>query len=80
MGKKSEKKNQRKREASNKNSNKTKRFIQKPQTVSQFKDSIKVQAHDIKNKQKRVEVHAQRKIIQNQLKMKQRKQRQKLPQ
>ena len=54
MGKKSQKKHNIKKANSNKADNKTKRIIYKPQTVAEFNQNIKVQAHDIKNKMKRV--------------------------
>lgn len=39
----------------------------------------KTETSDIKNKQKRVEVHYKRNIVKNMLKMKERKERKKLP-
>lgn len=70
MGKKSQKKNQMKKNNANKSEHKTKRITYKPQTVAEFNQNIKVQAHDIKNKIKRVEVNAKRRLVKNQLKMK----------
>jgi len=70
MGKKSQKKNQIKKDNANKTNNKTKRIVHKPQSIAEFNANIKTQAHEIKNKMKRMEVHAKRKVIKNQLKLK----------
>ena len=70
MGKKSQKKNKMKKDNANKGTGKIKKFVAKPQSVEELSTIFKVQAHDIKNKMKRVEVHAKRKLIRNQLKLK----------
>lgn len=54
MGKKSQKKHNMRKANSNKAENKTRRIIYKPQSIAEFNQSIKVEAHDIKNKMKRV--------------------------
>ena len=48
--------------------------------MADFHNTFKVQAHEIKNKMKRIEVNIKRRAMINTLKLKERKQRQKLPQ
>ena len=80
MGKKNQiKKKKVKKDPKNSNNSK-KKVITKPQSMEEFKSSFKTEARDIKNKMKRNQVHFHRKGIQNMIKMKERKKRQKLPQ
>ena len=69
MAKKNQKKNKMKKDNANKGG-KQKKAINKPQSVAEFNNTFKVQPHEIKNKMKRVEVHAKRKLMRNQLKLK----------
>lgn len=51
----------------------------RPKTISEFHSAYKKQPNQIKNKIKRVEVNYKRTVIKNQIKMKEKKERQKLP-
>ena len=73
MGKKSQNK---KKKSVDKNKKKS---IARPQSLQEMKEGWKVEAKDIKNKIKRVQVHVKRKALKGQIKMKDRKKRQKLP-
>ena len=58
---------------------KNKNLKPRPKSIQEFHLTYKKQPNEIKNKQKRVEVHYKRNVIKNQLKMKERKERQQLP-
>lgn len=47
--------------------------------MEEFSTIFKKQPNQIKNKQKRVEVHYKRNVLKNQIQMKERKERKKLP-
>lgn len=51
----------------------------RPKTMEEFSTAFKKQPNEIKNKEKRIEVNFKRRAIKNQIKMKERKERQKLP-
>jgi hypothetical protein len=58
---------------------KIKAVRQRPKSMQEFATAFKKQPNEIKNKQKRVEVHYKRNVMKNQIQMKERKERQKLP-
>lgn len=58
---------------------KTKTVKPRPKSMQEFATTFKKQPNEIKNKQKRVEVHYKRNVMKNQIQMKERKERQKLP-
>lgn len=78
MGKKAqEKKEKRGREEKREKGEKV--FRQRPKTEEEFARTMKVRTSDIKNKQKRLQVREQRRVLLKNIKSKARKQRKDLP-